>query len=55
MRAERKSWAIRQGDPAKPGTTRTADGYNFALQVKNDEPVELIFTERETGNRSRKL
>lgn len=43
MRTERRQWGIRPGDPTKPGTTRTADGYNFAVKIHKKEPVELIF------------
>lgn len=43
MTMERKPWGIRPGDPTKMGTSRTADGYNFAIQVSGSEPIELIF------------
>ncbi|MBS6195273.1 MAG: Type II secretory pathway, pullulanase PulA and related glycosidase [Clostridiales bacterium] len=55
MRTERKPWGIRQGDPTKPGTARTADGYNFALHTTSDEPVELIFYRKGSGEPEQKI
>ena len=43
MTMERKPWGIRPGDPTKIGTSKTADGYNFAVQVSGKEPLELVF------------
>ena len=43
MSMERKQWEIRKGDPTKPGTTRTADGYNFAVSAPKEGSVELLF------------
>ena len=43
MTTERKPWGIRPGDPTKIGTSKTADGYNFAVQVSSQEPLELLF------------
>lgn len=43
MSTERKQWEIRKGDPAKPGATKTADGYNFTVTGNGRKPVELIF------------
>lgn len=49
MTVERKPWAIRPGDPTKIGTTKTADGYNFAVQVNCQEPLELLFYKKGSG------
>ncbi len=39
-----KAWSIRQGDPTKMGASRTIDGYNFALELKDQTtPLELLF------------
>ena len=43
MTMERKPWGIRPGDPTKIGTSKTADGYNFAVQVSGQQPLELVF------------
>lgn len=43
MTTERKPWGIRPGDPTHFGTTRMADGYNFAVQASGEEPLELLF------------
>lgn len=43
MTEEKKKWSLRPGDPTKPGVTRTADGYNFTIEPKSGEPLELLF------------
>lgn len=55
MTTERKTWGIRPGDPTKPGTSRTADGYNFAVQVSGSEPVELIFYKKGSSEPEQKI
>lgn len=42
--SERKvQWKIRPGDPERLGVTRTADGWNFALELCGEEDVSLEF------------
>lgn len=44
MNKVRTTWNIRQGDPTKIGARRTVDGYNFALELEDQEtPLELLF------------
>jgi isoamylase len=48
MAVKKKIWDIRQGDPTKLGTSRTVDGYNFAVRTENAEPLELLFYKKGT-------
>lgn len=43
MGVERQSWKIGPGDPSRPGVTGKGNHYNFAVDVRTQEPLELIF------------
>lgn len=43
MSEKKVQWQIRPGDPERLGVTRTADGYNFAVELGGEEQVFLQF------------
>lgn len=46
MTKGKEQWRMRPGDPAKPGTTKTDIGYNFALRVEEKGDLQLIFYQK---------
>ena len=43
MGTERKPWKISPGDPSRPGVTGKGNRYNFTVDTRNGEPLELLF------------
>ena len=43
MGTERKPWKTSPGDPSRPGVTGKGNRYNFAVDTRTGESLELLF------------